>query len=112
VRVKRNFGSLSDVGRHDLDTMPFQGIEIIESIGGSNPSLSANKAKGPLWGLLLYQGYGGFDENPSVRQGAAKPRRRTSSRSDGGPKGEGAAGVIPPSPPNFSQISFCAKGLW
>ena len=37
---------------------------------GSNPSLSANKRKGPrflTWALFLYQWAGGFDENPSVR---------------------------------------------
>ena len=37
------------------------------------------KQKAPVWGLLLYQGSGGFDEKPSVRPGAAERRRRTSA---------------------------------
>jgi hypothetical protein len=28
---------------------------------------TANKATAPIWGLLLYQGCGGFDENSWVR---------------------------------------------
>ena len=37
-RVK---GGYMKCDRHDLDTMPLQAIEIIESTEGSNPSLSA-----------------------------------------------------------------------
>jgi hypothetical protein len=40
--------------------MPLQGIEKIEDNEGSNPSLSANNAKGPTRGLSHYQGQGGL----------------------------------------------------
>ena len=59
---------------------------IRQRIEGSNPSLSANKQKGPIRGLFVYQGKGGFDEGPMVR---LERRRceRTSECSDGGPEG-------------------------
>ena len=51
--------------RHDLDTLPFQAIEKIESIGGSNPSLSA-KQTSPLLGALLFVDSVGFE--PSIQE--------------------------------------------
>ena len=37
-----------------IDTMTLQGIESMEVIGGSNPSLAAKRKKVPFWGFFSF----------------------------------------------------------
>jgi hypothetical protein len=61
---------------------------IRQRIEGSNPSLSANKQKGPIRGLFVYQGKGGFGEDPwfDLSTAGAKERRSAATTA---PKGRG-----------------------